>query len=153
MMKQHFSKGGHLSIEAYIQTFIDDIEADDIGIGLNNIVGDARQQFDFSPSELADFVERAIVVVLSWGTKAKTENPADRRGPMLDVHFGDDSPQAIAAGITAEWVRLGMPDPSFFYVRFDTPENWAETARRCAERDAEQAQWAAEKAARKDHDR
>lgn len=138
-----------MTVDEYLQTFIDDIESDDIGIGLANIVGDAREQFDFSPSELADFVERAIVVVLSWGATAKAENPDDPRGPMLDVHFGDDTPEAIAKGITLEWVRIGMPDPSFFYVRFDTPENWAETERRCVERDTEMARWAAERAARK----
>ena len=149
MTKVHISKFTGESVEEYLRGFIDEIESDDIGIGLNNIVGQGRRQFDFSPSELADFVERAIVVVLSWGAVAMAEIPGDPNSAMLDVHFGDDTPEAIAKGLTREWVRIGMPDPSFFYVRFNTPENWAETERRCVERDAEMARWAAEKAARK----
>lgn len=148
MSTRHLCKDTGETINEYLKIFIRDIEGDDIGVGLVDFVGDAREQFDLTVAELVDFVERAMVTVLAWGATAKVENPAAPQGDLLDVHFGRDTPEEIARGLTAEWVRRGMPEPDFFTIRFNTPENWAEIARRCVERDAETAAWKAERAAR-----
>lgn len=127
------------AIMKVVETNLDEISDDEIGIGLCGIVSDGRRRYHLEGASLVDFVRSVVVGIVAGGATPQDPTFVTPGNPRGLGHFGSDTPEEIADGIVAAWVAKGMPDPEWGDWRFNTAENrayldeYAEDMRRIAE--------------------
>lgn len=111
--------------ESCLEDYDWELENDEIGVGLWDVVSSGRHALKLEGPALVEWVRRALIHLFSRGVTPSDGRYMTDDNPHGLAHFGSDTPDELAEGVIAAWVADGMPDLEWRDWRLNTPENRA----------------------------